>query len=120
MIDHFFFSLGFTLLLVHEMDAIRLREWKIFPLLRDLRDEAGYVAFTALHVPIYVVLFVGLFGRDGVSNTLMAGMDAFFVIHVILHLVFRNHPENRFGSAFSWALILGAGACGVLDLVVFL
>jgi len=33
-----------------------------------------------------------------------------------LHVVFRNHPENRFRSAFSWALILGAGACGALDL----
>ncbi len=118
--NHFFFSLGFTLLLVHEMDAIRLREWKIFPLLRDLRDEVGYVAFTALHIPIYALLFMGLLGGDGENNALIAGMDAFFVVHIILHIVFRNHPENRFGSAFSWSLILGAGACGVLDLAISL
>jgi hypothetical protein len=45
-------------------------------------------------------------------------MDAFFVVHVALHVVFRNHPENRSGSAFSWALIAGAGACGLADLVI--
>ncbi len=84
------------------------------------RSEAGYVAFAALHVPIYVLLFMGLFDRDGASNALIVGMDAFFVVHVVLHLVFRNHPENRFGPAFSWALILGAGACGVLDLAITL
>lgn len=118
--NNFFFFLGFTLLLVHEMDAVRLREWKIFPLLRNLRDEAGYVAFAALHVPIYVLLFVGHFGGDGASNALIVGVDAFFIVHVVLHTVFRNHPENRFGSTFSWALILGAGACGVLDLAITL
>jgi hypothetical protein len=47
----------------------------------------------------------------------MVGMDAFFVVHVALHMIFRNHPENRFGSALSWALIAGAGICGLVDLV---
>jgi hypothetical protein len=36
--SHPFFFVGFALLLVHEMDAVRLGEWKIFPLLRSLRD----------------------------------------------------------------------------------
>ena len=35
-----------------------------------------------------------------------------------LHAVFRNHPDNRFGSIFSWALIAGAGVCGLVDLVL--
>ena len=54
--SHPFFFLGFTVLLVHEMDAVRLGEWRIFPLLRSLRDETAYAAFTALHVPIYALL----------------------------------------------------------------
>ena len=59
-----------------------------FSLLRDLRDGAGCVAFTALHVPIYTLLSIGLFGDDGGNNALIAGMDAFFVVHIVL----RNHP----------------------------
>ena len=99
------------------MDAVRLEEWRIFPLLRILRDEAGYVAFAALHVPVYALLLAGLFGNGGASGALLAGTDAFLVVHVALHVVFRNHPENRFGSAFSWVLIAGAGACGLAGLV---
>jgi hypothetical protein len=72
--------------------------------------------FAALHVPLYALLFTGLLGSDGASRMLIVGLDAFFIVHVVLHRVFRDHPENRFRSAFSWALILGAGACGVADL----
>ena len=60
--SHPFFYLGFALLLVHEMDAVRLGEWRIFRLLRSLRDEAGCVAFAALHVPIYALLSAGSSG----------------------------------------------------------
>ena len=45
-------------------------------------------------------------------------MDVFFVVHVAFHVLFRNHLENRFGTAFSWGLIAGAGACGLVDLVL--
>ena len=115
--SHPFFALGFALLLVHEMDAVRLGEWKIFPWLSGMGEEAGYRAFTALHVPLYVLLLFGLLGGDGVGRALIVGLDAFFVVHVVLHWVYRNQPENRFGSAFSWVLILGAGACGTADLL---
>jgi hypothetical protein len=41
------------------MDAVRVGEWKMFPLLSRLRDDAGYLVFTALHVPIYALLIWG-------------------------------------------------------------
>ncbi|WP_394341844.1 DUF6713 family protein [Sphingobacterium corticibacter] len=31
MAGHVFFYLGLSLLIMHEMDAIRCREWRIFP-----------------------------------------------------------------------------------------
>ncbi len=60
MTSHFFFLLGFCFLLVHEMDAVRCREWKILPGLNRMEEEAGYLAFTALHVPLYTLLLWGL------------------------------------------------------------
>lgn len=117
MTDHLFFLLGFCFLLVHEMDAIRLREWKIFPVLSGMRDETGYVVFTALHVPIYALSFWGIFGGDGVSRGSIVGLDLFFIVHVLLHLIFYNHPENRFRSLFSYTLIGGAGMFGGADLL---
>lgn len=119
MTNHLFFLLGFCFLLTHEMDAIRCKEWRIFPVTSRMGGEAGYIAFTALHVPIYALLLWGLFGGDGVNRGLIAGLDVFFVVHAFLHLLLRNLPNNHFGSVFSWTLILEAGMFGAIDLVTF-
>lgn len=106
--------------MAHEMDAVRAKEWKIFPILNGLGDEAGYRVFTALHVPIYALLLWGLFADGGVNRGLIVVLDVFFIVHVFLHLIFYNHPENRFRSVFSYVLIFGAGIFGVLDLLLML
>ncbi len=116
MVDHLFFLLGFCFLLTHEMDAVRCKEWRIFPVTSKIGDEAGYVAFTALHIPLYAVLFWGLFG-GGVNGGLIFVLDVFFIVHVLLHLIFADHPEYHFKTTFSWVLILGAGIFGVADLL---
>lgn len=82
-----------------------------------MSDDAGYVAFTALHVSIYALLLWWLYGEGGVNRGLTIALDVFFVVHVFLHLVFYNHRENRFSSIFSYMLIFGADLFGALDLV---
>lgn len=62
MTEHPLFLLGFCLMLTHEMDAIRCREGRIFPLTARMGEEVGYVAFTAFHVPLYAFLLWGLYG----------------------------------------------------------
>ena len=101
MTDHFFFLLGFCFLLAHEMDAVRCREWKILPVLNRMGEGAGCIAFTALHVPIYVFLLWELYDDDGVNRALIAGLDVFLVVHMFLHLLLRNIPGSQFRSAFS-------------------
>ncbi len=112
------FLLRFCLLLTHEMDAIRCKEWRIFPGTSRLGDEAGYRVFTALHIPLYALLLWGLAGDGTMTRGLVIGLDAFFVIHLFLHLFLRNLPSNGFNSVFSRALFLGAGSCGALDLLL--
>ncbi|MGB3682091.1 MAG: DUF6713 family protein [Rubrobacteraceae bacterium] len=118
MNGHPWFILGFCLLLAHEMDAIRAKEWKIFPVLTKMGDEAGYVIFTALHGPVYALLLWQLYNGGGVNHRLIIGLDAFFIVHALLHVILYKHPENRFGSVFSYALISGAGTFGVADLLL--
>lgn len=123
MLIHLFFVLGFCCLLVHEMDAIRLKEWKILPILSRLDDRSGYLAFVSLHLPLYVVLLWGLSGGDGINRGLIVFLDAFFVVHVVLHLLFHrllflDRPDDRRMSALSWALVWGAGAFGAIDLLL--
>jgi len=50
MTEHLFFYLGLSLLLMHEMDAIRCKEWRIFPGLSMLSDKVGHIVFLFLHI----------------------------------------------------------------------
>lgn len=114
------FLTGFCFLLAHEMDAVRAKEWRLLPVLKQMDDQSGYITFTVLHVPIYVVLLWVLFNDGDVHRGLRIGLDIFFVVHLMLHVLLRNLPENRFGSMFSWVLIVGAGLFGAFDLLVTL
>ena len=85
-----------------------------------MEDEAAYLVFTALHVPIYVLLLWGLYDDDGVDRALIAGLDVFLVVHMFLHLLLRNISGSQFRSSFSWVLILGASIFGAIDLLLML
>ena len=100
------------------MDAIKKKEWKIFPLLSLLKDEIGYIVFTFIHVPLYFLLSWGLLNPSYDRESVIHGLSVFFMIHVGLHLLFLLHKNNLFTSSFSWALILLAGLFGLLDLLV--
>lgn len=116
MTDHVFFYAGLSLLLTHEMDAMRHHEWRILPLTAHLPSDTGYLVFTALHLPLYFWLFLALGSEGPTRERLITGLNIFFVIHVVLHLLFLRHPLNQFRSLFSWALIAGGGLCGAIDL----
>lgn len=116
MIDHLFFYVGLSFILAHEMDAIRVKEWKMFPFLAYLKEETAYLVFTGIHLPLYILLFWGLVS-DG-SRAVIIGLNIFFVIHLVLHILFIKHRDNQFKSVFSWVLIIGAATCGAIDLLL--
>ncbi len=118
MIDHMFFFVGLSLILTHELDAIKQQEWRIFPLTAWFNDTIGYLVFTTLHIPLFLWLLWGLSRAGGLSRPFIQGWDIFFLVHVVLHVLFLRHPKNQFTSAFSWILILGAGVAGALDLLL--
>lgn len=117
MTEHLFFYLGLCFIFVHEMDAIRCKEWRIFPGLSYLNDQQGYMMFTVAHIPLYLFIFWGLTGQARMQS-FMFWLDLFFIVHIILHLSARNHPQNLFEGWLSWSLIWGAGICGLIDLTL--
>jgi hypothetical protein len=119
MPEHLFFFVGLALLFTHEMDAIRRKEWRMFVILSTLEEERAFHVFTALHIPIFLVTFLAVFGTSGSAlreNTII-GLDTFFVVHVVLHIFFWKHPAYDFHAAFSRWLIFGASAAGLFDLI---
>jgi hypothetical protein len=98
------------LFFVHELDAVKRHEWRIFPLIRSLPDTMGEQLFIWLHVPVFALLLLGGDGEE--VNALRLCLSGFAILHVGLHWFYRSHPANEFGNVSSWALILGAGATG--------
>lgn len=100
------FTAIFSLLLIHEMDAIRTKEWKMFIILKDMAEEAAYKVFAILHWPLYfIALYIMVNGGRNTNLVLEIMLDVFLVIHSIIHFYFRRHKNNGFKSVFSNIII---------------
>ena len=110
------FSLELALLFLHEMDAIRRREWKMFILLKDMEDEKAYRVFMFLHIPLYTVILALLFSgyyRIGFYIT-----DVFLITHTLLHIGFRKHTANKLNNSMSKSIIFPAGILAAVHLLL--
>ena len=106
------FCLALTLLFVHEMDAIRRQEWRMFIVLKDMEDEKAYPVFLLLHIPLYMVMLLLLFSPF--SKIAYYIVDVFLLAHMLIHLGFRRHHANKFNGAMSKAVINLAGLLAII------
>ncbi len=117
MPDNIIFLIGLSLIVMHEMDAVRCREWRIFPGLSLLNDKTGYFIFLFAHIPIFFWLFWYLLNSSDI-DTFRTGFNIFLIVHFGLHLLFLKHKNNEFKDWISWIIITGTGICGLLDLIL--
>lgn len=106
--------LGF--LLTHELDAVKRHEWRVLPITSFLPEKTAEHVFIWAHVPLIAVLFV--MGGAQPTSSAAFWISAFAVVHVFLHVLFRNHPKYEFNNPSSWGLILGAGFFGLAHLLI--
>ncbi|MGE7114389.1 DUF6713 family protein [Lysinibacillus sp. NPDC047702] len=106
------FLFNLSLFLLHEMDAIRRSEWRLFIVLKDMEDSKAYKVFTFLHLFLYVIILSLLFSEYQII--VFWFLDLFFIIHAILHLFFEKHPRNEFKNTFSRAIIYPMGILAVV------
>lgn len=99
---------------MHELDAIRCKEWTIFPGLSFLPDRAGMTVFILLHLPLFYWVLFEIQTGDEVFRW---RFDLFLIIHLILHLLFLLHPKNQFKDYLSWIIIIAAAVFGAIDFV---
>lgn len=113
------FFTGFAVLICHELDAVLHHEWRVLPLVRMLPDAVGYVVFVLAHVPLFVALMLMLTsGSARLRIGTRIGIDAFLLLHAVLHVLFRNHVHYDFAGWLSNGLIFGGAAVGALHLVL--
>lgn len=112
------FQLGFSLLLVHELDAITQHEWRLLFVLRNLHEPLARDLFVVLHVPIVAtLLWLIQHSSPSIQKRTKIGMASFLLVHAWMHWNLRNHPLNTFTSSISLSLIYGAGALGLIYLL---
>lgn len=112
-----FYVLGLVFILMHEMDAVRCREWRIFPGLSLLSDATGFIVFMFAHIPLF---YWPLAMYTSGNQIFRWGFDIFLMVHVGLHILFLKHKNNLFKDWISWSIIVGAGLCGLIDLLTML
>ncbi|MEM9051409.1 MAG: DUF6713 family protein [Bacteroidota bacterium] len=108
------YFLGLSLILLHELDAMRCHEWRMFPGLASLSEKNGMLAFLLLHIPLFYWVLTSSFSG---SESFRMGFDYFLIIHLILHLLFLFHKKNEFKDWLSWGIIVGAAVAGGMDLL---
>jgi len=113
------FYLGLSFLFVHELDAIKRHEWRIFPGLSNLDDNLSYQLFVVLHIPLFVLILWFLCHPSAqIYFWFQLGIDSFLVIHLGLHHFFKPNDKYEFTQPFSKIIINLAALTGLIHLVL--
>ncbi|MBI9075138.1 MAG: hypothetical protein JEZ02_06975 [Desulfatibacillum sp.] len=111
------FYLGIALLITHELDAIHRHEWRMFPLINRLKEDAAYQTFVVLHIPLFMlVLWFAGHPSQTARFWFQVTMDIFFMVHLGLHLLLRGHGQNEFGNALSKTILVSTALVGGVHL----
>jgi len=87
-------------MMLHEMDAIRCREWRIFPGLSLLSDKLGHIVFLFAHIPLFYWIFWKLTDSEHIEGFIY-GLDIFMIVYLCLHILFLKHKNNEFKNWIS-------------------
>lgn len=114
MIEKVLLFVNLSLLILHEMDAVYCKEWKMFAFLKKLSDSKGRLIFSALHFPLFVLIFLLV---EYKFEIIFWVLNVFLVFHFLVHLLMRTHKYNGFKSNYSSFLILIMGIIGTVSIV---
>ena len=115
------FYTGLSLLLTHELDAIKRHEWRIFPGLSNLKDNLSYPLFVVLHIPLFIlILWFQCHPSEHVRFWFQISVDAFLMIHIGLHHFFKSHDKYEFTQQFSKIIINLMALTGLIHIILLL
>jgi hypothetical protein len=118
MKEHYLFYISLAFFLIHEMDAIRQKEWSMLPLISQLNNRTAYLVFTSIHIPFYGLLFYLMTINEPVREEFIHILNIFLIFHAGLHIAFKEHPNNNFKNNFSLIVIFVPGISSLLDLLI--
>ncbi|HCO68254.1 MAG TPA: hypothetical protein DIT04_10940 [Dysgonomonas sp.] len=113
-------ALNLSLFIMHEFDAFRKGEWRMFAFLKPLGEKFQYNLFLWLHLPLLLFVFY-YFGTviDGGHTTLWMVWNSLMILHLIVHLTALKWKSNVF-DAFSFIWIGGTGLTSLINIILIL
>lgn len=118
--DLLFFG-AISMLLLHEMDAVDKREWRMLFVLRRLPNEGAMRWFIVLHLPIFIALLALVAaGPSTAVRWIQGAVDSFLVIHAGLHERLIRRGDAAFANPFSRWLVWGAATLGTIHAVTLI
>lgn len=112
-------TLTVIFLLMHEFDAFYEGEWKMFRFLHGLKERTQYLIFLFIHIPLSAVFFYYLWCLFQFTVLpLWIVVNAFSVLHFLLHFFAKRWKTNVFTTFSSFLFIAGAAVTGIVNLVL--
>lgn len=108
--EQLFLITGTVFLVLHEVDAVRCKEWRIFPGLSLLDEKTSKVIFHIGQIIVLLVVYPLLLTSH--EPQIQRGFAVFMMIHFLLHVIYFFHPKNLFRDWISWSFITLAGISG--------
>lgn len=115
MIEKILLFTNLSLLILHEMDAIHCKEWKMVAFLNKLPDSKGRTIFSILHLPLFITI---LFLIEYQFETLFWILNIFLVFHLLIHILMNKFKFNNFKSKYSSLLIISMGLIGAISVLL--
>lgn len=112
------FCVNIALIILHEMDAIKCKEWNMFIILKDIKENMAYLIFSIVHLPLYIgLIYLISYGNANTKNIFSIYIDIFLIFHWTIHYAFRNKQQNHFKNLYSSMIINSMGIISLLHII---
>jgi hypothetical protein len=109
------FAINIVLLILHEMDAVHWREWRILFGIED--DNKGRNVFLLAHIPLFMILLFALIYSDitfGRIVSLLTGL--FLMVHYFLHR--KALQQGLFNEKISFGVISAMLVVSIFQVII--
>lgn len=121
MTNDLIFYTALALMLTHQFDAMRCREWRMIPPLSGMVESTAQMIFIVTHFPILVLIFwVFAYGSEAAVYNFQLITDIVLAGHIGKHIVLNSHEKNEFTDSLSKFIILSVSAFALLHLLLLL
>ena len=104
---------------IHELDAIKNEEWKMFKFLRSFSERNQKLIFIYAHLPLPTLIllyFYCVFVK--INFIIFLAINLFAIFHLLLHLAALKWKSNVFKSTVSFISIFGFAVTALINLII--